>query len=191
MLIQLACAQATNGQQSDNFLFSHSLLFLSSALGALAVMIAALPIRANQCVAQGQQLIHRIFIVVFMIAVHMMATEWMMVEVMPLVCMPEFIASLVWLTGDFDHARCMVLIDKVTSRRSTVTFLTAAVALLAFMFAFENEMWRPDISANVSLDWPSVSAILSIRILEFSALICFAMSAVLLFIGFLLNYSML
>lgn len=221
-LIQLACAQVTNGQQSDNFLFSHSLLFLSSALGALAVMIAALPIRANQCVAQGQQLIHRIFIVVFMIAVHMMATEWMMVEVMPLVCMPEFIASLVWLTtGNFDHARCMVLIDKVTSRRSTVTFLTAAVALLAFMFAFENEMvlasywyrgimysctlsgllsclcvwmilqWRPDISANVPLDWPSGSAIISIRILEFSALICFAMSAVLLFIGFLLNYSIL
>uniref|UniRef100_M8B460 Uncharacterized protein n=1 Tax=Aegilops tauschii TaxID=37682 RepID=M8B460_AEGTA len=138
-LIQLACAQATNGQQSDNFLLSHSLLFFSSALGALAVMIAALPIRANQCVAQGQQLIHRTFIVVFMIAVHIMATEWM-VEVMLLVCMPEFIASLVWFSVNFDHARCMAYIDKVTSRKSTVSFLTAAVALLAFMFAYENEM---------------------------------------------------
>jgi hypothetical protein len=44
----------TKGQQNDDFVISHFLLFFSSALGALAVMMATLQIETSPAVAQAR-----------------------------------------------------------------------------------------------------------------------------------------
>ena len=95
-------AELTKGQQNDNFVISHFLLFFSSALGALASMMATLPIGTSPGVAQAQQALQRTFTVVLMITVHTVAAEWTG-EDMVLICMPELIAALVWFTANFDH----------------------------------------------------------------------------------------
>ena len=95
-------AELTKGQQNDNFVISHFLLFFSSALGALASMMATLPIGTSPGVAQAQQVLHRTFTVVLMITVHTVAAEWTG-EDMVLICMPELIVALVWFTANFDH----------------------------------------------------------------------------------------
>jgi hypothetical protein len=135
----------TKGQQNDDFVISHFLLFFSSALGALAVMMATLQIETSPGVAQARQALHRTFTVILAITVHTIATEWVE-EDMLLVCMPELIAALVWFTSYFDRARRTVSIDRVESRKSsataivlrhTVSVLMTFVGYLIFIFAYE------------------------------------------------------
>ncbi|XBJ15073.1 hypothetical protein VPH35_007048 [Triticum aestivum] len=203
-LMQLALARLadlTNGQQKGNFVVSHFLLFFSSALGALALMMATLPIRCSPGVAQAQQALHRTFTVVLMISVHTVATEWTG-EDMVLICMPELIAALVWFTANFDHGGCTVSVNMTTSVKSSVIALGGAVTLVAYhssKFLNESEIpaeyWYTRILRCGTLSgvlsyfsvwmihqWPgsTASAKMPVQLLDFSALFCFSTSAILI-----------
>lgn len=92
-----------SGEQGGTFVLSHFPLFINSSIGALAVMIAAPPIGASPGVVQVLPALHKSCLIMLLIATFTMAAEWLG-EGIILVCMPEFIAVLVWFTNRFDHA---------------------------------------------------------------------------------------
>ncbi|CAO2192480.1 unnamed protein product [Urochloa humidicola] len=88
---------------SDDLVVSDFFSFLSSALGAVVVMIALLPVAySSPGGAQVLQLIHRTCIIVLTITVHTKAAEWVR-EDMVLVCTQELVTALIWFTIAFWH----------------------------------------------------------------------------------------
>lgn len=132
---------------------------------------------------------------------------------MVLVCMPGLIAALVWFTVNFDHGgACAVSVaNKVTSCRSIVIVFSAAANLVAYLtatgnFSFENEIvcnyLYTRILCSCALSgvlsyfsvwmihqWPGStdSAKVLIQLLEFSAKICFGISAMVLILPTMLT----
>jgi hypothetical protein len=85
---------------TNTLALSHFLWFLSSSLGAVAVMIALLPVATSPGGAQVLQIFYRTCITVLTITVHTEAAEWAR-EDTALVFMPELVTVLVWFTIPF------------------------------------------------------------------------------------------
>ncbi|KAJ1283711.1 hypothetical protein BS78_03G147700 [Paspalum vaginatum] len=94
------CALYLEALFGDSLAVSHFLWFLSSSLGAVAVMIALLPVAASPAGAQVLQLLYKTCVIALAITVHTKAAE-LVREDMALVCMPELVTVLVWFTIRF------------------------------------------------------------------------------------------
>lgn len=106
---------------TDNLIISHFFLFLSSALGAAAVMVAMLSVESSPGEAQVVQLLHRACITVLTTAVHTKAAE-LSKEDMVLICTPELVTLLLWfiiplIHGDADEESMSVATEESKSEK--------------------------------------------------------------------------
>lgn len=84
--------------KSDNLVFSQFLLFLSSSLGELSLMMAKLPSQ----VAPAFEAVHRASLVAVLLTAHTMAAE-LLGDHAVLVCTPELVVALAWLAIHLAH----------------------------------------------------------------------------------------
>uniref|UniRef100_J3KZK4 Uncharacterized protein n=1 Tax=Oryza brachyantha TaxID=4533 RepID=J3KZK4_ORYBR len=187
-------------ETDDSFVISHFLVFLTSAIGALAVMMVRLPVETSPGLAQVRQVLHRTFLVVLFITVHTKAAEWVG-EDMVLVCMPVLIAALVWFVAHFGNGEYTVSVDKATSLNKSATIVlsgpVAVVAYLASVDVYERKIlvtWCTRLLRCCAVSsilsyfcvwmihlWPRcmASAQVPIQLLYFCGKICFEIPVVL------------
>lgn len=93
---------------------SQFLLFLSSSMGELSMMLASLPSQ----VAPAFEVIHRASLVVVLLTAHTIAAEALGDHAV-LVCLPELVAALVWVTiylGHHDGSTTLRTVESVLSK---------------------------------------------------------------------------
>lgn len=118
----------------DNLVVSQFLLFLTSTLGELTMMMARLPSQ----VAPAFEVIRRACLVVVLVTAHTMAVELMGDDVM-LVCTPELVAVVVWFSIQLGHGGSItVSVIEATSHKSG-TVVLGVVAILAYLAASTDE----------------------------------------------------
>ncbi|KAM3399632.1 hypothetical protein ACQJBY_004817 [Aegilops geniculata] len=122
-----------SGQQGGTFVFSHFPVFINSSLGTLAVMVAAPPIGASHGVVKVLPVLHKSCLIMLLITTWTIVTEWLG-EGIILVCMPEFVALLLWFTNPFDHASRTVSFNTATSRILGVLVPNSLAVLLSFAY---------------------------------------------------------
>ncbi|KAJ1283817.1 hypothetical protein BS78_03G155700 [Paspalum vaginatum] len=147
-------ADGNNGVDKDNWLFltavlpcwllfctghlkalelvvSQFLLFLSASLGELTLMMASLPSQ----VSPAFEAVHGASLVVVLVTAHTMAAE-LLGDVAVLVCTPELVAALLWLTIHLGHGGSATVSTVAAAlRRADIMVLGAvlgAVAVLAY-----------------------------------------------------------
>uniref|UniRef100_J3KZM1 DUF8039 domain-containing protein n=1 Tax=Oryza brachyantha TaxID=4533 RepID=J3KZM1_ORYBR len=113
----------------DNFAVSQFLLFLSTILGTLMLMMIRLPADGGVApgVRQGSELLRKTSLVVLLVAVHAMAAELFRENVM-LFFMPELVPGLLWFSLNIDRGSPVVTVDTIKSNRSGLIFLGAGAA---------------------------------------------------------------
>lgn len=101
---------------ADNFVTSYFLLFLSSSLGALTLMIARLASEIAPRLAPVLDLLHKSTLVVLLLTAHTIATEFLGQD-MVVAFMPELLAVILWLGIHLDNggSSTMSIQKKVTS----------------------------------------------------------------------------
>jgi hypothetical protein len=140
-LLQLSLVVWTQykGQVQGNiFVFSNFLLYLSSAMCALTVMIASPPIGVNPGVIQVLPAMHKTCIVMVMMTAHSMAAEWLG-EDMVFACMPELTSVLAWFSIYCHHPEHVASINNTTSHGSMFIVLSSVGAILACLTSFYGE----------------------------------------------------
>lgn len=91
--------------QQDRVLVSHFLVFISSAMVALATLIArTVPAGIYPGVSRVLPVMHRTCIVLILVSVHTMPGEWFGTKSMALACTPELVALLIWFSVHLNHA---------------------------------------------------------------------------------------
>uniref|UniRef100_M8BB66 Putative disease resistance RPP13-like protein 3 n=1 Tax=Aegilops tauschii TaxID=37682 RepID=M8BB66_AEGTA len=130
----------SKGQLEDGiFIVSNFLLFFSSALCALTVMMASPPIGLNPgVVVQVLPVMHKTSIIMLMMTAHAMAAEWLREDIV-FVCVPELAALLAWFNVYLCHPEHGVSIKVATSRRSCVIVLGSVGAILICLASFYAE----------------------------------------------------
>lgn len=123
--------------RGDDLALSHFLLFLSSALGAVAVMVSNL-----KHVDAGSAALHflqKTCTVLLIATLHVMAAKWLGMEGTVLVCMPELTAMLLWFS-DVDHSWYKKAEEYIkllfTSLKDKLPLVSLAIGILAFLMAF-------------------------------------------------------
>lgn len=111
----------------DKYAVSHFLLFLSSTLGALTLMMVRLPSGIAPGVAPASELLRKASIVVLLVTVHTVAAESLGKDVI-LFCMPEFVPVLLWFSVHLDRGSSIISVDKIKSCKSWLVVLSAVVA---------------------------------------------------------------
>lgn len=138
-----------------NMEMTNCLLFLSCSLGELTLMMERLPSEFD--VAPAFAVIHRAFLVMGLMTAHTMAAE-LLGEYVLLVCMPELVAALAWLTiylgsSDDGAAACAVRTVKAVVRKAELPLL-CLVGILASIIVTdtdEAEDWGNMSSAIVAV----------------------------------------
>lgn len=187
------------GQQDGIFIHAHFLLFFSSMLGALAVMVATPPVAFSPGVVQVLPVLHNICIVMLLITIHTMAAEWVGEDFL-MVCMPELIAVQVGFTIGFGLTGHAVSVNSVTLLKSGVIILSSVVAILAYLtniYAndrkilaswYRRALWISIPSSALSYfdvwmlhQWPGSTSDSKgpIELLKFSGKICLCITAIL------------
>lgn len=119
----------------DNFVVSQFLLFLTSTLGELALMMAML----SSKVTKAYEIIHRSALILVLAAAHVIAAELLGDDVV-ISYTPELIACLIWISIHFYHGCdgfATIRIDMVTSHRTPfILLISVVIAVLAGLPAF-------------------------------------------------------
>ncbi|XP_066368753.1 uncharacterized protein [Miscanthus floridulus] len=123
-----------------NMEMTNCLLFLSCSLGELTLMMERLSSEFD--VAPAFEVIHRAFLVMGLMTAHTMAAE-LLGEYVLLVCMPELVAALAWLTiylGSCDDgaAACAVRTVKAVVRKAELPLL-CLVGILASIIVTDTD----------------------------------------------------
>ncbi|CAL4950162.1 unnamed protein product [Urochloa decumbens] len=104
---------------AGNLVISPFLLFLSSSLGELTLMMA----RLSSEVAPAFEVMHRSSLVLLLVTAHTMAAE-LLGDTTVLVCAPEIATALVWLIIQLGHG------GYITNRTLQVSLRKAEIAVL-------------------------------------------------------------
>lgn len=121
--------------RDDSFIVSQFLLFLSSTLGALTLMMARLAPTATGVapgIATASELLRKASLVVLLVTVHTMAAEFLGEDVV-LFCLPELVPVLLWFSLHVDRGSSIINVDEIKSRKN---WLIALGAVLAPAFAY-------------------------------------------------------
>uniref|UniRef100_A0A0E0JI69 Uncharacterized protein n=1 Tax=Oryza punctata TaxID=4537 RepID=A0A0E0JI69_ORYPU len=96
---------ARGNWQQDRVLVSHFLVFISSAMVALATLITrTVPAGIYPGVSRVLPVMHKTCIVLILVSVHTMAGEWFGTKSMALACTPELVALLIWFSVHLNDA---------------------------------------------------------------------------------------
>lgn len=120
-----------SGQQGGTFVLSQFPLFINSSLGTVAVMVAAPPIGGSSGVVKVLPALHKSCLILLLITTWTIVTEWLW-EGIILVCMPEFVALLLWFTNLFGHASRTMSVNNATWRILGVLIPNSLAVLLSF-----------------------------------------------------------
>ncbi|CAL4950059.1 unnamed protein product [Urochloa decumbens] len=120
----------------EDLVIYYFLLFLSSSLGELSLLMARLP--SN--IAPAFEVIHRASLVVVLITAHTMAAE-LLGDTAVLVCAPEIVTALVWLIIQLGHggyAYATIRTLEAALRKADIAVL-GVVALLTYRAPIRDE----------------------------------------------------
>uniref|UniRef100_A0ACD5XPZ3 Uncharacterized protein n=1 Tax=Avena sativa TaxID=4498 RepID=A0ACD5XPZ3_AVESA len=137
------CALCTMAQldnrATDRFVVSQFLLFLSSTLGVLTRMMIRLPAGASPDAAPASELLQKSFLLLLLVTVHTVAAEALGEDVV-LVCMPEVVPVLLWLSIHLDRESPIISVDKIKLHKNVlIPFSAATIASLAYLAASMDE----------------------------------------------------
>ncbi|CAO2184653.1 unnamed protein product [Urochloa humidicola] len=117
---------------AGNLGVSPFLLFLSSSLGELTLMMA----RFSSEVAPAFEVMHRASLVLLLITAHTMAAE-LLGDTAVLVCMPELATALVWLIIQLGHGGYTTIRTLEAALRKAEIAVLGVVALLTYTQCFK------------------------------------------------------
>ncbi|CAL4956767.1 unnamed protein product [Urochloa decumbens] len=120
-----------NGEDLAIYYF---LLFLSSSLGELSLLMARLP----SDIAPAFEVIHRASLVVVLITAHTMAVE-LLGDTAVLVCAPEIVTALVWLIIQLGHGGYATIRTLEAALRKADIAVLGVVALLTYRAPIRDE----------------------------------------------------
>ncbi|CAL4976407.1 unnamed protein product [Urochloa decumbens] len=118
----------------DDLAIYYFLLFLSSSLGELSLLMARLPFD----VAPAFVVIHRASLVVVLITAHTMAVE-LLGDTAVLVCAPEIFTALVWLIIQLGHGGYATIQTLEAALRKADIAVLGVVALLTYREPIRDE----------------------------------------------------
>lgn len=119
-------------EAANTFAVSQFLLFLSTTLGALAYMMMRLPACG---VVPASELLHKAFLLLFLVTAHAMAAEALGEEAMVMACAPELLPVVIWFGLHLDGNSSIISLDQMKRPGKYVLGVLApvAVALLAYL----------------------------------------------------------
>ncbi|CAL4976410.1 unnamed protein product [Urochloa decumbens] len=112
---------------AGNLVFSPFLLFLSSSLGELTLMMS----RLSSEVAPAFEVMHRASLVLLLVTAHTMAAE-LLGNTTVLVCTPEIATALVWLIIQLGHGGYTTIRTLEAALRKADIAVLGVVALLTY-----------------------------------------------------------
>lgn len=119
----------------ENLAVSRFLLFLSTTLGTLMLMMIRLPAGVvAPGVKQASDLLRKTSLVVLLVTVHTMAAE-LLGENVVLFLMPELVPALLWFSLNIDRGSPVITVDTIKSCKNGLIFLgtPAAICLVAYL----------------------------------------------------------
>ncbi|CAO2202902.1 unnamed protein product [Urochloa humidicola] len=125
---------------AGNLGVSPFLLFLSSSLGELTLMMA----RFSSEVAPAFEVMHRASLVLLLITAHTMAAE-LLADTAVLVCMPELATALVWLIIQLGHGGYTTILTLEAALRKAEIAALGVVAVLTYIAPIRDE---PDLLSS-------------------------------------------
>ncbi|CAO2203453.1 unnamed protein product [Urochloa humidicola] len=125
---------------AGNLVVSPFLLFLSSALGELTLMMA----RISCEVAPAFEVMHRASLLLLLITAHTMATE-LLGDTVVLVCTPELVTALVWLIIQLGHGGYTTIRTLERALRKADIAVLGVVVLLTYRAPIRDE---PDLLSS-------------------------------------------
>uniref|UniRef100_A0A0D9V0M1 Uncharacterized protein n=1 Tax=Leersia perrieri TaxID=77586 RepID=A0A0D9V0M1_9ORYZ len=117
--------------RAESFAVSQFLLFLSTTLGALMLMMARLVPAGG--VAQASELLRKASLVVLLVTVHAMAAE-LLGENVVLFCMPEVVPALLWFSINIDRDSPVVTVDRIVKLNRNWLICVGGVAAAGFAY---------------------------------------------------------
>ncbi|CAO2179995.1 unnamed protein product [Urochloa humidicola] len=125
---------------AGNLGVSPFLLFLSSSLGELTLMMA----RLSSELAPAFEVMHRASLVLLLITAHTMAAE-LLGDTTVLVCTPELVTALVWLIIQLGHGGYTTIQTLEAALRKVEIAVLGVVALLTYIAPIRDE---PDLLSS-------------------------------------------
>lgn len=119
----------------ENLAVSRFLLFLSTTLGTLMLMMIRLPAAGvAPGVKQASELLRKTSLVALLVTVHTMAAE-LLGENVVLFLMPELVPALLWFSLNIDRDSPLITVDRIKLHKNGLVFLgaPAVIGLVAYL----------------------------------------------------------